>query len=183
MLPKIIEHFVQVIYYQKLAERSKQPLGNMMHSCPVQETEPRWFDHVSRPSGLAKTILLGTVKGNRKRGSQKKKWNDNTKEWTGIDFARSIRVAENRTRWRGIAAKSSVVPQRPCKTLGQSRYFIQTRARLFKTNDIISLRVVKISNVNISNKPIFFVEKMCEAFAVQKLLSFFFKKKVQCIWL
>ena len=115
MLPKIIEHFVQVPYYQKLADRSKQPLGNMMNSCPGQETEPRWFDRVSvsRPSGLVKTILQGTVKGNRKRGSQKKRWNDNTKEWTGIDFASSTRVAENRTRWRGIAAKSSVVPRRP----------------------------------------------------------------------
>ena len=47
---------------------------------------------------------------------------------------------------------------------------------LFKTYDIISERVVKISNVNISNKQIFFVEKMCEAFALQKLLSFFQQK-------
>ena len=45
---------------------------------------------------------------------------------------------------------------------------ITTLAQLFKTNDI-----VKISNLNISNKPILFVEKMCEAFALQKLLSFF----------
>ena len=33
--------------------------------------------------------------------------------------------------------------------------------RLFKTNDNNSKRFVKISNVNISNKPIFLVEKMC----------------------
>ena len=52
----------------------------------------------------------------------------------------------------------------------------QIWAQLFKTNDIVSQRVVKISNVNISNKPIFFVEKMCEAFALQKLLSFFQQK-------
>ena len=35
-----------------------------------------------------------------------------------------------------------------------------TWARLFKTNDVLSERFVKILNVNISNKPIFFVEKM-----------------------
>ena len=39
-------------------------------------------------------------------------------------------------------------------------------ARLFKTNDIVSLRFVKISNVNILNMTTFFVEKMWEAFAV-----------------
>ena len=38
-----------------------------------QEWKLRWFGHVSRSSGLAKTILQGTVKGNRKRGRQKKR--------------------------------------------------------------------------------------------------------------
>ena len=76
-----------------------------------------WFGHVSRSSGLANTILQGTVKGKRKRGGQKR-WEDNIKEWTGMDFASSIRAAENRTRWKGIAANSSVVPRRPSKVMG-----------------------------------------------------------------
>ena len=48
--------------------------------------------------------------------------------------------------------------------------------RLFKTNDVVSSRFVKFSEVNFSNMPIFFVEKMLEAFAMQKLLSFFQQK-------
>ena len=55
--------------------------------------------NVSRSSGLAKTILQGTVKG-KKRGRQKKRWEDNIKEWTGMDFASSARAAENRSRWK-----------------------------------------------------------------------------------
>ena len=39
----------------------------------VKKRKLRWFGHVSRSSGLAKTILQGTVKGKRKRGRQKKK--------------------------------------------------------------------------------------------------------------
>ena len=46
----------------------------------VKKRKLRWFGHVSRSSGLAKTILQGTVKG--KRGRQKKRWEDNIKEWT-----------------------------------------------------------------------------------------------------
>ena len=57
-----------------------------------------------------KTILQGTVKGKRKRGRQKKRWEDNIKEWTGMDFASSTGAAENRSRWKGIVANSSVVP-------------------------------------------------------------------------
>ena len=85
----------------------------------VKKRKLRWFGHVSRSSGLAKTILQGTVKGKRKRGRQKKRWEeDNFKEWTGMDFASSTRAAENRTRWKGIVANSSVVLQRPSKVMG-----------------------------------------------------------------
>ena len=87
----------------------------------VKKRKLRWFGHVSRSSDLAKTILQGTVKGQRKRGRQKKRWEDNIKEWTGMDFASSTRVAENRTRWKGIVANSSVVPQQPSKVRGQNR--------------------------------------------------------------
>ena len=50
------------------------------------------------------------MKGKRKRGRQKKRWEDNIKEWTGMDFASSTRAAKNRSRLKGIVANSSVVP-------------------------------------------------------------------------
>ena len=70
----------------------------------VKKRKLRWFGHVSRSSGLAKTILQGTVKEKRKRSRQKKRWEDNIKEWTGMDFASSTTAAENRSRWKGIVA-------------------------------------------------------------------------------
>ena len=62
------------------------------------------FSQVSKSSGLAKTILKDKVQG---RGRQKM-WEDNIEEWTGMDFASSTRAAENRTRWKGTVANSSV---------------------------------------------------------------------------
>ena len=82
----------------------------------VKKRKRRWFGHVSRFSGLAKTILQGTVKG-KKRGRQKKRWEGNIKEWTGMNFASSTRVAENKKKWKGIVANSSVVPRRPSKVM------------------------------------------------------------------
>ena len=78
----------------------------------------RWFCLVSRSSSLAKTILQGTVKGKRKRGRQKKTWEDNIKDWIGMDFASLTRAAENRKRCKGIVANSSVMPRRPSKVMG-----------------------------------------------------------------
>ena len=40
---------------------------------------------------------------------QKKRWVDNIKEWTGMDFASSTRAAVDRTRRKGIVVKSSMV--------------------------------------------------------------------------
>ena len=40
----------------------------------------RWFGHVSNSSGLAKTILQGTVQGKRRKGRQQKRWEDKIKD-------------------------------------------------------------------------------------------------------
>ena len=72
-----------------------------------------WYGHVSRSSGLAKTILQGTVKGGRREGRQRKRLEDNTREWTGLKFGKSQMAVENREKWRKLVAKSSVVPNDP----------------------------------------------------------------------
>ena len=69
----------------------------------------KWYDYVSRSSGLAKTILQGTVKGRRRQGQQKKRWEDNIREWTDLEFAKSQRAAENREKWKKVVVRSSVV--------------------------------------------------------------------------
>ena len=81
----------------------------------VKRRKLQWYDHVSRSSVLAKTILQGTVKGGRRQGRKRKRWEDNIKEWTGLEFAKSHRSVENREQWRKLVAKSSVVPKRPSR--------------------------------------------------------------------
>ena len=78
----------------------------------VKRRKLHWYGDVSRSSGLAKTILQGTVKGGRRQGRQRKMWEDNIREWTGLEFAKSKKAVENRGKWRKLVAKKSVVPQR-----------------------------------------------------------------------
>ena len=61
----------------------------------VKRRKLQWYGHVSRSSGLAKTTLQGTVKGERRQGRQRKRWEDNIREWTGLDFGKSQRTVEN----------------------------------------------------------------------------------------
>ena len=62
----------------------------------VKRRKLKWFGHVTRSSGLAKTILQGTVQGGRRRGRQRTRWEDNIKEWTGLEWNIMLRKAENR---------------------------------------------------------------------------------------
>ena len=77
----------------------------------VRKSKLRWYGHISTSSGMSKTILEGTVKWARRRGRQKKRWQDNIKEWTWMVFGDSQRAAEDRSGWKGIVATSSVVPR------------------------------------------------------------------------
>ena len=81
----------------------------------VKRRKLHWYGHVPLSSGLAKTILQGTVKEGRRQGGQRNRWEDNIKEWTGLKFGKSQRAVENREKWRKLVAKSSVVPQRPSR--------------------------------------------------------------------
>ena len=81
----------------------------------VKRRKLKWYVHVTRSSGLAKTILQGTVQGGKRRGRQRKRWEDNIKEWTGLEWNIILRKAENREEWRKLVVKSTVVPQRSDK--------------------------------------------------------------------
>ena len=76
----------------------------------VKRRKLQWYGHVSRSSGLARTIWQGTMKGGRRQGRQRKRWEDNIREWTGLEFAKSHRAVDNRERkeqWRKLVEKSS----------------------------------------------------------------------------
>ena len=51
------------------------------------------------------------MQGGRRRDRQKKRWEDNIPEWTGVTLGAVMRKAERREEWRGLVARSSVSGQ------------------------------------------------------------------------
>ena len=69
---------------EEVCDKIQQAIGP--HEDPltiVKRRKLQWYGHVFRSSGLAKTILQGTVKGGRRQGRQRTRWEDNIREWTG----------------------------------------------------------------------------------------------------
>ena len=80
------------------------PYEHLLNS--VKRRKLGWYGHVTRSSGMAKTILQGTVQGGRRRGRQRKRWEDNIREWTGFEWNIILRKDEE---WRKVVVKSPVV--------------------------------------------------------------------------
>ena len=117
MLLQDTTHLIQRPCYQQ-GSPCQDPAGNRTTRRPPDHRRRRKLQrngHVSRSSGLPKTILQGTVKGGRRQGRQNKGWEDNIREWTGLEFAKSQRAVEKREKWRKLVVKSPVVPQRPSR--------------------------------------------------------------------
>ena len=55
--------------------------------------------------------MQDTVKGGGRQGNEKKMWEENIREWTGLEFSKSQRAVENREKWRKLViygAKASL---------------------------------------------------------------------------
>ena len=75
-------------------QQAIEPLESLLTI--LKRRKLKWYGHVSHSSGLAKTILRGTVKGGRRQGRQRRKWEDKIRDWTGLEFAKYHRVVEKK---------------------------------------------------------------------------------------
>ena len=58
---------------------------------------------------LEKTVMLGKVEGNRRRGRPNNtRWTDSLKEPTGLRFQELSRAVEDRTVWRALVRRVSM---------------------------------------------------------------------------
>ena len=114
VLPQDTTNLIQRPCYQRASPcKIQQAIGphkdllTIVKRCKLQR-----YGHVYRSLDLAKTILQGSEKGERRKSGQRKRWEDNIRERTRLEFAESQRPVENREKWRKLFVKSSVVPQR-----------------------------------------------------------------------
>ena len=117
VLPQDTTHLIQRPYSnEKVRTKIQQAIGTHEDLLTiVKRRKLQWYGHVSRSPGLVKTILQGTVEGGRRQGRQRERWEDNIREWTGLELGKSQRAVENREKWRKLVAKSSVVPKQPLR--------------------------------------------------------------------
>ena len=103
---------------RRFAERSKQPLENMTNPDPGQETKAKMVWPCLKVFWFSKDNPTGHSERKKKKRQTEEEVGRQYHRVEGMDFASSTRAAENRSRWKGIVANSSVVPRRPSKVMG-----------------------------------------------------------------
>ncbi|GFN94161.1 endonuclease-reverse transcriptase [Plakobranchus ocellatus] len=98
---------------EEVSRRTENAIGPHVDLLTIiRQRKLKWYGHTTRSSGLAKTIMQGTVNGGRRRERQKKRWDDNIREWTGLELRNTLRKAEDREEWRAVVGRSSAAPRR-----------------------------------------------------------------------
>jgi len=93
--------YTEHVTNEEVSRRVRQHIGRYEDLLSiVKRRKLQWYGHTTRSSGLAKTILQGTVQGERKRGRQRKSWVDNISEWTGRTLAQTQALAHDHDKWK-----------------------------------------------------------------------------------
>jgi len=68
----------------------------------VEARKLAYYGHTMRKqeSCLEKETMQGTMPGARRRGRPRTAWMNNIKTWTGLPVEESIRMSEDRDKWR-----------------------------------------------------------------------------------
>jgi len=68
----------------------------------VKARKPAYYSHIMRKQGsyLKKQIMQGTMTGACRRGRPRTAWMDSIKTWTGLPVKESVRMTEDRDKWR-----------------------------------------------------------------------------------
>ena len=68
----------------------------------IKKRKLELFGHICRmrDDRLIRTVMMGMVTGNRRRGRPPKRWIDDIVNWCSCSLADAIRCAEDRKQWR-----------------------------------------------------------------------------------
>ena len=119
VLPQDTKHLIQKPCYQR-GSPCHDPAGNRTirrppDHCKETQTAIVWSCLPFIRSG--QNHLARYSERGKERGKQRKRWEDNIREWTGLEFGKSQRAVGKGKgkKWRKLVEKSSVVPQRPSR--------------------------------------------------------------------
>ena len=83
---------------EEVRAKIQQAIGPHEHLLTiVKRRKLQWYGHLpfifSGQNNLAKHCKIGI-----RQGGQRKRWEDNIREWTGLEFTKSQRAVENREK-------------------------------------------------------------------------------------
>ena len=104
VLPQDTTHLIQRphVTNEEVCAKIQQAIRPHKDLTIIKRCKLQWYGLVFRSSGLAKSILQGTVKGGRRPGRQRKRWEDNIRDgqaWSSPSPGGQWRTGKNGRNW------------------------------------------------------------------------------------
>ena len=147
MLPQDTTHLIQRSYFQR---------GSMCQDPAANRTTRRPSDHRKEMQTEMVWTCLPFIRSGqnhlarhskRRQGRQKKRWEDNIREWTWPEFAKSQRAVENWEKWRNLVVKSSALPLWPPRLSNKERGRLLRYKHSVRISISMNFRTSKILNI------------------------------------
>ena len=140
MLPKTPQHIV----YRASQMRRYATVSSMYlaHTKTVYNCKKIILNGMAMSQGLlvSQTILNGTVNCGR-RGGQRKRWEDNIREWTCLSVYESLKESKDQKRWREMISRSVMAPYGHQRSWDRYRYWPSSGSRRCECDDRAHTRV------------------------------------------
>jgi len=101
----------------------------------VKATKLAYYGHAMRKQGscLEKEIMQGTMPGARRRGRPRTAWMDSIKTWTVLSMEESIRMTEDRVKWRKYVHSVETLGSRSAKEQSRTEQVFLLLYNMHKT--------------------------------------------------
>ena len=104
---------ILLISYKDHGTNGEDPAGNRTTRRPPDhhketQTEVVWTCLTVRQV-WPKLSCKAQWKGEEDKADRRKRWKDNIREWTCLEFSKSPMAVENREKWRKLIAKSTII--------------------------------------------------------------------------
>ena len=100
-------HLIQRSCYQR-GSPCKDPAGNRTTQRPPDHHKETQTAVVGSCFPFIRSVqnhLERHSETGRRQGRRKKRWEDNIRDWPGLEFAKSQRTVDNREKWRKLVVK------------------------------------------------------------------------------
>ena len=96
----------KILYLDRMTNVEVLEMAKMKQTLlrTTQESKLQYSGHLKRGKVKQKLLMEGKIERSRRRGKQRRTWTSDATDWCDLNYAKCVRMAENRKECSSMAA-------------------------------------------------------------------------------